>query len=103
MNILKYTDFLLHKPSVFQIKKTDHIQQFAVALGCGTVLEKHSTPVPATLIVLKGVIKFNLPDLQLELQEQDVYEIPVDVEHSVQGMMEKNLFLITKELNPDSE
>ncbi|MBW8358874.1 MAG: hypothetical protein K0M63_03625 [Weeksellaceae bacterium] len=98
MNILKYTDFLLNKPSVFQIKKTETLQQFAVALGRGTILEKHTTEIPATLIVLKGEIKFVLPDEELTLKEFDIFEIPVDVEHSVHGILDKNLFLITKEI-----
>ncbi len=98
MNILQYTDFLTDKPSVFQIKKTEKSQQFAVALGESALLKKHTTSVPATLLVLKGEIKFTLPNEELILKELDVFEIPVDVEHEVLGILEENLFLITKEL-----
>lgn len=98
MNILQYTDFLSDKPSVFQIKKTEKSQQFAVALGKNTLLKKHTTSVPATLLVLKGEIKFTLPDDELLLKELDVFEIPIDVEHEVMGVLDENLFLITKEL-----
>lgn len=98
MDILKYTDFLAEKPTVFQIKKNEKIQQFAVALGENCILKKHTTAVPTNLIMLKGEVKFCLPDEDKILNEYCVYDIPVDVEHEVIGLQKENLFVITKEL-----
>lgn len=98
MNILKYTDFLPDRPSVFQIKITDRIQQIAIALGKGAVLAKHKTSIPATLIVLKGSIRFVLPDRELTLNSLDFFEIPLEEVHHVEGLDAENLFLITKEV-----
>ncbi len=98
MNILQYTDFLAEKPTVFQIKKNEKIQQFAVALGKNCLLKKHTTSVPTNLIVMRGEIKFTLPGNEINLKEFDVFEIPVDVEHEVLGLTDENMFVITKEL-----
>lgn len=101
MNILQYTDFLSEKPTVFQIRKNDKIQQFAVALGKNCLLKKHTTNVPTNLIVMRGELKFTFPDQEVLLKEFDVFEIPVDVEHEVWGLEDENLFVITKELAKD--
>ena len=105
MNILKYTDFFKDRSSVFQIKKTISQQQLAVALGQGAVLENQNFSESATLIILKGEIKFSLPDVDLTFTELDFYEIPIDVEHEITGVEKENLFLIIKEMNnePDND
>ncbi len=103
MNILQYTDFLADKPSVFQLRKNENIHQFAVALGNNCLLKKHTTAVPTNLIMLKGEVKFSLPDEDIILKELDVFEIPVEVEHEVLGLTDENLFVITKELAHDEE
>lgn len=98
MNILEKIEFLIEKTSVFTIKKTEKQQQIAVALGKEAILKKHTTSVPATLLVLKGEIEFKIENKDLLLTPYDVLEIPVDVVHEVVGKNDKNLFLITKEL-----
>lgn len=98
MNILENIQFSNDKANVAQIKNSAKIKQFAVALGAGAILKKHMTKVPATLVVLKGEINFVMKDEELLLKTFDTFEIPVNVEHEVFGVLGENLFLVTQEL-----
>lgn len=98
MNILDQIQFDTDKANVAIIKKNDGIKYFAVALGAGAVLKKHTTPVPATLLVLKGEINFVFSDREFILKEGDAFEIPVGEEHEVVGVLAQNLFTVIQEL-----
>ena len=69
----------------------------AVALGKNSVLTKHKTSTPVTLVVLKGEIDFVIDNQHVILKTYDTYEVLVDVEHEVVGLSKENLFLLTKE------
>lgn len=97
-NIVENIEFSSEKANVFIIKKSDDFKYFAVALGKGGVLKKHTAPVPATLVVLKGEINFLIQNEEIKLKQFDVYEIPVNVEHEVVGLAEENLFSVAQEL-----
>ncbi|MDO4224424.1 MAG: rhodanese-like domain-containing protein [Bergeyella zoohelcum] len=97
-NISDNIQYSKEKANVFTIKKTGKTHQLAVALGKETLMKKHSTDVPTTLVVLKGEITFVLPNKKLVLKALDTYEIPVGVEHEVVGRQDENLFILTKEL-----
>lgn len=97
-NIFNNVIFSTEKPSTFSVKKTEKIQQIAVALGKGAVLKKHTTPVPTNLIMMKGTITFKINGEDLIFTEGVTYEIPVKVEHEVVGNDAENLFILTKEL-----
>lgn len=98
MNIVENITFSTEKANVFNIKKSDKIKYFAVALGKDAVLKKHTAPVPATLVVLKGEINFMIQGETINMKQFDVYEIPVNVEHEVMGVSDENLFSVTQEL-----
>ncbi len=98
MNILENIVFDTDKPSVVQIKNSEKIKYFAVGLGIGAVLKKHSTAVPTTVTVLKGEINIVFSDREFTLKEFDVFDIPVDEVHEVVGILARNLFTVTKEL-----
>lgn len=98
MNITESIAFSAEKANVFSIKKSDKLKYFAVALGKGAVLKKHSAPVPSTLIVLKGEINFMIQGETISMKQFDVYDIPVGIEHEVVGLSEENLFSIAQEL-----
>jgi len=68
----------------------------AVALGEGAVLKKHTTDVPATLIMVKGTVRFIIYGQEVVLKDLDTYQIPADVEHEVIGVEEENVFILTK-------
>lgn len=98
MNILDNIEFSTEKANVCVVKKSDKIKQFAVALGKSAILQKHTTPVPATLMVLQGEIRFIMDDKEINFKEMDTFEIPVNIVHEVHGISERNLFVITQEL-----
>lgn len=98
MNILENIEFSTEKPNILQLKNSDKVRYFAVALGKGAILKKHTTSTPATLVVLKGEINFVFEDRQFVLRPFDTFEIPVNVLHEVHGITEENLFTLTKEL-----
>lgn len=98
MNILEQIQFDTDKANMTIIKKNDRVKYFAVALGSGAVLKKHKTAVPATLLVLKGEINFVFSDREYIFKEGDVFEIPVDEEHEVIGVLDQNLFTVLQEL-----
>lgn len=98
MNILENVKFDTDKANVAVVTMSGAIKSFAVALGLGAVLKKHATPVPATLVVLKGQINFVFADREFVLKEYDTFHIPVNEVHEVVGILDQNLFLVTQEL-----
>lgn len=98
MNIFEKTDFAGDKPSVVSIKKSEKTNLFTVGLSEKQVLAKHITTVPATLVMMRGKVDFNISGETVVLREGDTYEIPVNVEHEVIGRDIENVFLIVKEL-----
>ncbi len=98
MNLVQNLSYDLVKPKVVQIKTNQKIKYFAVALGKGAVLKKHTAPVAATLLVLQGEIKFVLEGEALQFKQFDSFEIPIGIEHEVTGLSEENLFTIIMEL-----
>jgi quercetin dioxygenase-like cupin family protein len=98
MDILNSIEFSPGKPTVLQIKKTETIRMFCVALGKDQLLQKHQAKVPSLLIVLKGYIQFRIGDEAITLREFDTYQIPVQTDHEVVGLGDENVFLITQEL-----
>ncbi len=98
MNILDNIQFLMDKPNILPIVKTEKVKYFAVALGENVVLKKHKTPVPTTLTVLKGEVLFSFSDRELTLKTFDTFEIPIEEEHEVTGLQGENLFTLIQEL-----
>lgn len=95
-NILENISFT-NKPNFYKVKENAAFKQVAVALGKNSVLTKHKTSTPVTLVVLKGEIDFVIDNQHVILKTYDTYEVPVDVEHEVVGLSKENLFLLTKE------
>lgn len=97
-NFLNHLSFDSDKPSTHLIRKNETLHQFAVGLEKNTLLKKHTTPVPTTLMMVKGAVVFRIEGKDLHFKEGDLYEIPVNVEHEVIGQEAENVFIITKEL-----
>lgn len=51
----------------------------------GQVLEKHTTPTPAVLIVQSGSVDFSMSGKVHILNTGDYFEIPANIEHEVIG------------------
>ena len=85
------------KPIIHYLVRSKHLEQFVVGLRQDQVLAKHKTTVPTQLIVLVGSVEFQLGDIKHRLKVLDVFSIPVNEQHEVKGLGERNIFLITKE------
>lgn len=96
MNITRDLHLEREKPAILTILKEEHAKAFAVGLLKDQVLAKHKTAIPAMLIVLEGRITFKMKSQVMLLNKHDVFSIPVDVEHEVIGIEEKNSFIILK-------
>ena len=95
-NLLSKLTFSTEKPSTYFVKDGQDVRQIAIALGEGAVLKKHTTDVPATLIVTKGEVRFLIEEEEIILKELDTYQIPVDIPHEVIGVGIENIFIVTK-------
>jgi quercetin dioxygenase-like cupin family protein len=96
MNIEKDIIFKQEHPGVLSIQKRDGIMQFAVALHKGQLLPNHTTHHPALLMVLKGSVIFRTRDSIHTLYPLDVFQIPVNVQHEIEGVGNENIFMVTK-------
>lgn len=101
MEILKAIEFNPDKPTVLLVKKSDTIKMFCVALCKNQLLRKHQAHVPSLLIVLKGSVDFLINGAVVTLREFETFQIPVQVDHEVRGLLEENLVLITQELKAE--
>ncbi len=57
------------------------------------ILEKHTTPTPAILIVQDGSVDFNIQGKTYALKAGDYFEIPANVEHEVVAKEDSHLYL----------
>lgn len=97
MNILEQIILNPEKPSVLPIRKSESINLIAIGLQQNQLLKKHKTAIPTLLTVLKGSIEFRISNSEIRLQQFDTYQIPVDIEHEVIGIENKNIFTLTQE------
>lgn len=94
MNIEKDLQLKDDKPVSLLLRSTDKVQIIAMGLKKGQVLKKHVSNTPTTLIVLKGVISFEMEGTISQLSKHDVFEIPPTVPHEVTGLEESAWLLI---------
>jgi len=97
MNIENSLEFHLDRPSTLSIHKTEKLNYIGVGLLKDQLLRKHKTLIPTTLTVIEGSISFSIDDSIHILKQMDVYQIPVDVEHEVSGLEERNIFTLIQE------
>ena len=96
VNLADKLTFKTDKPTTYFVKDGQNVRQVAIALGEGGVLKKHTTSIPATLIMVKGTVRFLINGEEIVLKDLDTYQIPVDVEHEVIGVEKENVFIVTK-------
>ena len=96
VNLADKLTFKTDKPTTYFVKDGKNVRQVAIALGEGGVLKKHTTSIPATLIMMKGTVRFLINGEEIVLKDLDTYQIPVDVEHEVIGVEKENVFIVTK-------
>ena len=96
VNLSDKLTFKTDKQTTYFVKDGKNVRQVAIALGEGGVLKKHTTSIPATLIMVKGTVRFLINGEEIVLKDLDTYQIPVDVEHEVIGVEKENVFIVTK-------
>ena len=96
VNLADKLTFRNDKQTTYFVKDGQNVRQVAIALGEGAVLKKHTTDIPATLIMVKGTVRFLINGEEVVLKDLDTYQIPVDVEHEVIGVEKENIFIVTK-------
>ena len=96
VNLADKLTFRNDKQTTYFVKDGQNVRQVAIALGEGAVLKKHTTNIPATLIMVKGTVRFLINGEEVVLKDLDTYQIPVDVEHEVIGVEKENVFIVTK-------
>ena len=97
MNIFKNIEFTSEKPAVLAVRKTDKINLIAVGLLKNQLLKKHKASIPSLLTVLKGSFEFRIENDKIKLNQFDTYQIPVNIEHEVEGLDNKNIFTLIQE------
>jgi len=96
MNIKENLKLNDERPAVVQIKNTDKSNVIAIGLKKDQVLKRHITPIPALLVVLEGLISFEMEGKTTEIPALGTIEIPVNAPHEVTGIQE-SIFLVMKE------
>lgn len=96
MNILEQIQFNNDKPATLLLKNTDKQHIMAIGLKKGQMLKKHFSATPALIVVLKGLIAFEMESTTTEIPEFNTFDIPPTVPHEVTGL-EENVFLLIKE------
>jgi len=97
MNIATQIDFNLGKPHVVPIKKTEKLNVFAVGITEGDALKKHKSSTTALLTVLQGSVDFEIEGEVHMLNQFDVFDIPVGIEHEVRAVVD-SIVLLSKEI-----
>jgi len=91
-NLMDMLTYRTDKHTALVVKSGEGVKQVAVALGKGAVLRKHTTDVPAFLVMVKGEIRFLINGEEVLLKALDTYNIPANVEHELIGVQDENPF-----------
>lgn len=94
MNIIDKIKFNSKEPVVLPLRKTSKTNVLAVGLLKNQTLATHKTHSPTLLIVLKGKIQFKIADKEFVFGTHDTYPIPVNIDHEVEGLDSKNVFML---------
>jgi len=83
-------------PVLGTIFKADGSKVIAIGMKRGVVLQKHTAPSKAKILVIKGEIDFNTENQSKRLALYESYDIPLELTHSVEAY-EDALFLLLLE------
>ena len=96
VNLADKLTFKTDKPTTYFVKDGKNVRQVAIALGEGGVLKKHTTSIPATLIMVKGTVRFLINGEEIVLKDLDTYQISLYLEQEVLLVEKENVFIVTK-------
>lgn len=96
MNILTDLKMTDEKPAILQLRSNDKSLVITIGLQKNQVLKRHFSATPALLVVLKGLISFDMEDRLTQLSAFDTFDIPANIAHEVTGL-EESIFLLIKD------
>ena len=96
MNILDELHFKDDKPATLVVKNTEKQHIMTIGLKKGQILKKHFSATPALIVVLKGLLAFEMEGKITEIPALNTFDIPSTVPHEVTGL-EESIFLLIKE------
>ena len=83
------------KPVGKMLRKGTAFHVLAIGFKKDMILPKHTSSLPARLVVIKGEVTYNNAEGSNRLKLYDEYEIPVDEPHWVEAS-EESLILVIK-------
>jgi quercetin dioxygenase-like cupin family protein len=96
MDIQQALQFSNDKPATLVVGHSDKQQTIVIGLQKGQVLKRHISATPAMIVVLKGVILFEMEGEVTVINELNSFDIPPTVPHEVTGQQE-SIFLVIKD------
>lgn len=81
-------------PVIKLIHKNDNSKLMALGFNKGMVLGNHQTDIPATLIVLQGVVNYQEEGRNIIVNALEELSIPVNVTHSVTALQDSMCIVI---------
>ena len=96
-NIVKELE-TAEKPVAKMLRKGDGFQVLAIGFKKDMILPKHTTSLPARLVVIKGEVVYNNEKGPNPLALYDEYEIPVDEHHWVTASEDSIIMVIKGQL-----
>lgn len=96
-NILNELSFSKEEIAKSVLHRSEKINVLAIGLTKNQVLAKHKTKIPTTLITIHGSVEFKMDGESTIIRTHDTFQIPVEIEHEVRGLDEKNAFILIQE------
>lgn len=81
-------------PVAKAVHKTLNAKAICIGFTKGMELKEHKAHMPTTLLVLNGSINYKEGEKELNLNQFQEYEIPVEVSHAVYALEDSLILLI---------
>tara|TARA_R110001632_G_scaffold72565_1_gene167669 strand:- start:718 stop:1035 length:318 start_codon:yes stop_codon:yes gene_type:complete len=82
------------KPIIKQIYSNNGQKMLAIGLKKGITFPEHLAPSKAKILVVQGQIDFIIASDRRRLESFDSYDIPLEVKHSVEGVVDAIFLLL---------
>ena len=81
-------------PIIQPYYENDKTKIIAIGLKKDVVLEKHTAPSKAQILIIQGTVTFRTATFSKSINTYETYEIPLEVEHEVIGDADSIFLLI---------
>lgn len=73
---------------------TETVRVLVLAMNKGMELKAHKTDVPTQLLIMSGAARYDQEDIIKELNQYDIYDIPVNRMHSLHAIEDTVCLLV---------